>query len=112
MTIRATLRNNTLLLTADNESRAELADAFRNGGYHYAEHIVAEELHEKWEFIGASVIGALTDAPIVTKCDELYHNDDGDIIAVGKVAWFPDYMVRDPWAELRNCGRVAFTLSP
>ncbi len=112
MTIRATLRNNTVLLTADNESRAELADMIRGYGHYRAEQYVAEELHEKWEFVRPEEVGALTDSPIIAECDGLDRDDDGELTAVGKVAWFPDYAVRDPWEELRNRGRTVFALSP
>lgn len=111
MAIRATLRNNTVLLTADNESRAELADAFRDGGSLRAELYIGDELHEKWEFVRPEEVGALTDSPILAECDGLDRDDNGDLTAVGKVAWFPDYAVRDPWEELRNRGRTVFTLS-
>lgn len=111
MTIRATLRQNTVLLTADNESRAELADAYRYGGYYRAESYVAEQLHERWEFVRPEEVGALTDSPIIAECDGIDRNDDGDLTAVGKVAWFPRYELDDPWASLRNTGRVVFTLN-
>lgn len=110
MTIRATLCN-TLLLTADNESRAELADAYRADGYPRAESYVGEALHEKWEFIRPETIGALTDAPILAECDGIDRDEDGEIINVGRVAWFPDYAIRDPWEELKNTGKVAFTIA-
>lgn len=113
MTIRAILRDNTVLLTADNESRAELADLLRGDfGYSRAEQYVGEELHEKWEFIAPEVVGALTDSPILAECDGLRVNDEGEITEVGNVAWFPDYAVRDPWVELRNRGRTVFALAP
>lgn len=111
MGIRATIRNNTVLLTADNEARAELAEAFRNGGYPYAESYVAEALHEKWEFVRPEEVGALTDSPILAECDGIDRDDHGELTEVGKVAWFPAYAIRDPWEELRNKGRVALTLA-
>ena len=112
MTIRAILRDNTVLLTADNESRAELADAYRAGGYYHAESYVAEQLHEKWEFVRPEEVGALTDPPIIAECDGIERDDDGELTAVGKVAWFPNYMVADPWEALRNRGRVVLALAP
>lgn len=112
MTIRATLRNNTVLLTADNESRAELADLLRNYGDSHAEMYVADELHEKWEFIAPEAVGALTDSPLLAECDGLDRDDDGELIAVGKVCWFPNYMITSPWEQLRNRGRTVFALAP
>ena len=113
MTIRATLRNNTVLLTADNESRAELADLLRrDNGFNRAAQYVGEQLHEDWEFVAPEDVGALTDSPILAECDGLDRDDHGELTAVGKVCWFPDYMVRDPWEELRNRGRTVFSLAP
>lgn len=111
MTIRATLRNNTLLLTADNESRSELAETLRRYGYSGAEAYVGEQLHEKWEFVLPEHVGAMTDSPILAECDGIERDDDGELTRVGTVAWFPDYAVRDPWQELRDRGRTVFTLN-
>jgi hypothetical protein len=112
MTIRATVRQNTVLLSADNESRSELADAFRSGGYPRAEQYVGEALHERWEFVRPEEVGALTDAPILAECDGIVRNDNGDLTEVGKVCWYPNYQVFDPWAILRNTGRVELQLAP
>ncbi len=119
--IRATVAGGALILTADNEGRAELADAFREGlrsdgpcGYVRAESVVMEALHEQWEFIAPEEIGALTDAPILADCDglEWSGDDQGRIVRPDAVvAWFPDYMIRDPWRELANRGRVAFEVA-
>lgn len=111
MTIRATIRSNTVVLTADNESRAELADAYRNGGYPYAESYVGECLHERWEFVRPEEVGAMTDSPIIAECDGIDRDDDGELVKVGKVAWFPNYQITDPWESLRNIGRTVLTLA-
>lgn len=113
MTIQARIKGNTLIITADNAARADLADAYRSGGSFRAEQEVSEGLHEKWEFISPEDIGALTDAPILCDCDGMDYTDDGERIIRNdaKVAWFPNYMVTDAWASLRNTGRVAFTIA-
>lgn len=117
MSIRARIKGNALIITADNESRADLADAYRDqsnyGGCIKAESLVGDGLHEKWEFIQPEDVGALTDAPILCDADGLDYPDDGGRIVRNdaKVAWFPNYMVTDPWEVLRNTGRVTFTLA-
>lgn len=117
MTIRARIKGNDLIITADNESRADLADAYRDrsnyGGCIKAEMLVGEGLHEKWEFILPESVGALTDAPILCDCDGLDYPDDGYLTVRedATVAWFPNYMVTDPWVSLRNTGRVTFTIA-
>lgn len=100
-----------LILTADNEGRAALKDAYGRGGYYNAEGEVAEALHEAYEFVRPeNVPGALTDAPILVDCDFLEHPDNGDLIIRDGAAiyWFPDYMVTDPFDQLKNTGRVEF----
>ena len=63
-----------LILTADNEGRAALKDAYERGGYPYAEGEVAEALHEAYEFVPPENIpGAMTDAPILVDCDYLLY---------------------------------------
>lgn len=98
-----------LRLTLGNAERAELADALREG-YQRAESLVSEWLHEAFEFIRPEEIGALTDAPILCDCDGLDYPDTGDreIRDDAAIYWFPDYMIRDPWADLAWRGRVEF----
>lgn len=98
-----------LQLKLGNAGRAELADALRDG-YWKAESLVAEWLHEAFEFIRPEEIGALTDAPILCDCDGLDYPDTGDRETRddARIFWFPDYMIRDPWAELARRGRVEF----
>lgn len=54
-------------------------------------------------------IGALTDAPILS--DEIAMDDNGDIEVLGKVWWFPDYMVKSLPEQLCRTGEVVLTLA-
>ena len=106
-----TLPNGNLLLTADNETRSDLAHAYRSGGYPRAESDVQDGLHEVFAFIAPEDIGALTEAPILTPYDECEFPDDGHgftPLPGAPVYWFPDHAVRDPWQELARKGRVEF----
>ncbi len=87
--------NGNLVLTADNEDRAYIASEQRQYGYLGAESAIQDDLfcNCEFEFILPEDIGALTDAPIIS---------DGE-----NVWWFPDYMITDPWALLKQ-GRVEF----
>jgi hypothetical protein len=62
-----------------------------------------------WECVAPETIGALTDAPIVS--DDVGYDDDGTINHVGRVWWFPNYMVENPVETLATTGRVVFTLA-
>jgi hypothetical protein len=99
-----------LLLTADNASRAALADAYHYGGYQRARMLVSEAFHEQLYFVQPEDIGALTEAPILT--DDLVYEDNGSCTVHGKIWWYPSYAVSDPFEELKNRGRVIFTYAP
>lgn len=43
-------------------------------------------------------IGALTSSPILAT--EVDHNDYGDLVNIGKVYWYPNYMITDPVREI------------
>lgn len=55
-------------------------------------------------------ISALTDAPIVA--DELGIADDGTVDHVGKVWWYPSYMLKNFARVLLEDGSVVFTAAP
>lgn len=112
MTIKATRNGMRLKLSADNAARSELADMLRIS-YARAEQFIGECLHESWEFIQPEQVGALTSSPILADCHDIYRDDDsGELLGVGDVAWFPNYAVRCPWAELARTGRVVFDIAP
>lgn len=105
----------TLVITAANEDRAALADAYtgEHGGYQAAESLVGEALHEAYDFVRPEdVPGALTDAPILVESDGIAYPDNGEVIVLplAKVFWFPNYAITDPWEVLKNTGRVEFNL--
>lgn len=107
------LKNGVLKITADNEGRAMIKEAYAgfgvsgSGGYPRAEMEVIDELGQRgWEFVRPEWVAALTDAPIIT--DDIIFADNGDVEYVGDVWWFPNYMVTDPWEVLKNKGRVYF----
>lgn len=105
--IRYEITKTALIFLADNEGRADLAYAFREGGYPRAESCVLDHIiGNGLESLAPEEIGALTDAPIFG--DDIGRDDAHNITQADNVFWFPDYCVRDPWEELRNKGRVSF----
>ncbi len=111
-----TLPNGNLKITASNDDRRELAECYRreDGGYPAAEGFVVERLREDayFEWVAPEWVGALTDAPIFARQDDVDFPDDGSPrlrAAECPVWWYPNYMVSDPWEELKNRGRVVFT---
>lgn len=102
-----------LIITASNEGRAELADAYRRGGYRYAEQVIAEGFHEAYEPRDADDTpdAWLSDAPYLIDCDGIAYADNGETpVYIGTpIFGFLDYAVVDPWETLKNTGRVEFT---
>lgn len=102
-----------LIITASNDGRAELADAYRRGGYRDAEGTIAEGLHEAYEPRDADDApdAWLCDAPFMIDCDGIAYPDNGQFIVYAgtPVFYFPNYMVEDPWETLKNTGRVIWT---
>ena len=93
--------------------RAELKDFRIDGGTCWAksqDSILADLLEDHlcngWEFIRPEEIGALTAAPILT--DSAVRDDQGKLLSVEQVYWFPDYAVRCELDELMENGEVFF----
>ena len=61
-----------------------------------------------WAIGDGNYFGHMTDAPMIT--DDMSVEDDGDVVVYGTLWWFPNYMVEDPVATLRDRGEVIFRL--
>jgi hypothetical protein len=68
--------------------------------------IIEWQLSNGWSFVRPEDVGALTDAPILT--EELDTDDQGNVLRVGTVYWYPQYDVSDPIAMLLENGYVDF----
>lgn len=68
--------------------------------------LLEDHLCNGWEFIQPEEIGALTSANIIS--DEVTRDEDGNIIEIGKVYWFPDYQIRSEVDDLADNGEVFF----
>ena len=60
-----------------------------------------------WDRILPEEIGALTDSPIFS--EECERGDQGDLIQVGVVWWYPNYMITDFVETLVTEGFIQFT---
>lgn len=99
-----------LVITASNPDRASIADLLHRHGSDTALCDALEFLtcNSDINFIRPEDVAALTDSPILAECSL---NDDGTRDVYGRVWFFPDYMIRDPAAEMATRGRVVFTLA-
>ena len=95
-----------LLITASNDDRHDLKNAYESGGYYYAECLVANAIGGNGlDFIRPEMIGALTDQPLI--CDYVV-NDDDTVEVCGPIYGYPNYMLYDSFEELKNTGKVLF----
>lgn len=95
-----------LMIKADAEGRAELAEARELGGYPRAWALVCESLYDRFVPIDPADVGALTDAPMLT--DDLEIAEDGKRTVHGAVWAFMAYQVADPTEALQARGWVLF----
>ncbi len=68
--------------------------------------VIEWQLGNGWSFVRPEDIGALTEAPILT--EEIDTDDQGNVLSVGTVYWYPQYDVSDPVAKLLENGYVDF----
>jgi len=61
--------------------------------------LLEDHLCNGWDMVPTEDIGALTAAPILS--DDILRDDQGQVVEVGRVYWYPDYQVRDEIEELR-----------
>lgn len=108
--LKVSLFAHGLTLEIDEQDRDILADAM-NEGYDRAEMMVAEALHESYDFVRPEHVGALTDSPLLCASEDAHLNDEGTGLAnlEAVIYWYPNYMVQDPWDMLIATGRVVFT---
>ena len=103
------LPSGDLLITADNQSRSDLAYWLLQNRSS-AELAVCEEARggHNYELITGTELCALTDAPLIA--EEMTIEDDGTKVFYGKVWKHEDYMLCDYLEDLVRKGRVVFSL--
>lgn len=94
-----------LLFTADTESREEIAAADNDYGVQL-DLVLSDVLGNGLEMLQAEEVGALTDSEIFAL--DAVRDDQGTLTDAGRVFWFPDYMIRNPWDDLATTGSVLF----
>ena len=116
-TIRETIEGDRLILRANNAMRHELAAAYKGNapGISLNGYAAAEMLLCEYGYNGANgglaflpperLPEAMTEMPLLA---DWCINDDDSTTVWGKVYGFPGYCVTDPWARLRDTGRVEF----
>jgi hypothetical protein len=69
---------------------------------------IAWQLGNGWSLVRPEDIGELTGAPILS--EEIDYDDQGNVLQVGTVYWYPQYDVYDPVQRLLESGYVDFTI--
>lgn len=108
------LENGNLELSADKDTREEIAERLEEYGFHQ----VLAELFEPYYTNGgyepfdagqANPFVGLTEAPCIAESMDVH--DDGRREIVGRFWYYPGYMLRCPLEELAETGRTVFTLA-
>ena len=90
--------------------RQELQDRLDNGDNidtdSTLQDLLEDHLGNGWEWVQPEELGALTSAPILS--EDCRRDDEGWLIEVGAVYWFPNYQILSPVAELLRVGHVSF----
>jgi hypothetical protein len=105
------LPSGSLLITADNRDREELAHDLRRGSRDCAQSAVLEWARNGWpgnlEFVTGTDLCA-SDAPFIA--EDMTAEDDGSKSFCGKFWKFEGYMLRDYLEDLAWRGRTVFML--
>lgn len=115
MQLRVTIQpDGGLKLTADNAMRAHIAHQLREGN---RDRVLWDAFEDEINNGGFTPFDAgdanpfvgLTSAPCIA--ESMTTEDSGENVVIGRLWWFPDYMIRDELEELRDRGRVVYTLA-
>lgn len=110
------LPNGNLKITAGNESRAWLAEQMAGDRYNFwatlwdaFEDYACNGSFEPFDAGEANPFVGLTSAPCIAESMSIA--DNGDRTIDGQFWYFDRYQIDCPLEQLRNCGRVIFTLA-
>jgi hypothetical protein len=104
------LANGNLEISLDTEDDREDIASWSEGDHWERMFEECGAIGNGWTMIAPEWIGALTDAPIVS--DDCDLGDDAKLTRIGRVWWFPNYMIEDPIVTLVTSGRVVFRAAP
>lgn len=109
------LENGNLKVTADNETRAEIADLMSRGRNYWSimadlfEDHACNGSYTHFDAGNADPFVGLTSAQCIA--ESLSYDDNGEAEIDGDFWYFDEYAIRDDLAELKNTGRVVYTLA-
>ncbi len=109
------LPNGDLKLTANNEIRAYIAAEMRAGHrdsvlWTLMENEICNGSFTPFDAGDANPFVGLSSAPCIA--ESMTTEDNGDNVIIGRFWYFADCMLRDELEELRDKGRVIYTLAP
>lgn len=108
------LPNGDLEVTANEETREHIRENEANDGYwetlcRIFEPYWTNGSYQPFDAGEGNPNVGLTSAPCIAESMDV--PDSGENVIVGRLWWYPNYMVRDPLDDLRDTGRTVFTLA-
>lgn len=94
-----------VLLPDAREDVQAIAEAELDADSKLAE-VIEWQLGNGWSWVRPEDVAALTDAPLLS--DDIEYDEQGEVVSVGVVYWFPRYDVVDPVDCLLADGFVEF----
>jgi len=103
--------NADLVITLLPEGKEKIKEAIEDSNLNISSDDFLHDLFEHqtcngWEWIEAYEINALTSAPILSCEGE--RDDDGELVKIGRIYWFPNYAVESLVQTLYDTGVVKF----
>jgi hypothetical protein len=95
------------LLPEGREEAVEISKTNKSTNAKFTE-IIMHQICNGWDVLRPEEVGALTDSLILS--DDSEFDDEGEVITIGNVWWFPNYQILDEVEELLKNGYVDFEL--
>lgn len=108
--VEFSVENGQLHIRLDPDAREEVEELLEKPVDQAFSELIEWHLSNGWTLLDPGDVGALTESPILSQ--DVQWDEDGNILSVGRVYWFPEYQVKSEIQELLEHGEVVFRGQP
>lgn len=108
--VEFSVENGQLHIRLDPDAREEVEELLEKPVDQAFADLIEWHLGNGWTLLDPDDVGALTASPILS--NDVQWDEDGNIVSVGRVFWFPEYQVKSEIEELLEHGEVVFRGQP